>query len=62
MGLKILSIREFLVSHVLLVGGLVLVTIGLLQDIMVLNIIGIWAFTFGACIGFCSAFRKLAAK
>ncbi len=62
MGLKVLSITEFLLSHILLVGGLVLVTIGLLQDFMVLNIIGIWAFALGACLGFSFVFRKLAAK
>jgi len=61
-GLKVLSIREWLISHILLVGGLVLVTIGLLQEMMVLNIVGMWAFVLGLCLGFSFAFKKLAAK
>ncbi len=62
MGLKVLSIQECIVSHILLVAGLVLITIGLLQGIMVLNVIGIWAFALGLCLGFGAAFAKLAAK
>ena len=62
MGLKVLSITELLVTHILLVGGLVLITIGLLQEAMVLNVIGIWAFALGLCVGFGAAFKKLAAK
>ena len=62
MGLKVLGIRDLLVSHILLVGGLVLVTIGLLQDGMVLTIIGIWALALGLCSGFGAAFKKLASK
>ncbi len=62
MGLTVLSIREWLVSHILLVGGLVLVTIGLLQGNMVLNVIGIWSFALGLCTVFSIAFKKLVAK
>jgi len=62
MGLKVFSTAEFLVSHILLVGGLVLVTIGLLQGTMVLTVIGIWALALGLCLGFSTAFKKLAAK
>lgn len=62
MGLKVLSIQEWVISHILLVAGLVLVTIGLLQETMVLNVIGMWAFALGLCLGFSFAFRKLAAK
>ncbi len=62
MGLKVLSIQEWLISHILLVAGLVLVTIGLLQGALVLNIIGIWCFALGLCLGFSYAFKKLAAK
>ena len=62
MCLKVSSITEFLVSHILLVGGLVLITVGLLQGIMVLNIIGIWAFALGLCLGFGAAFKKLVTK
>jgi len=62
MGLKILSTTEFLVAHILLVGGLVLVTIGLLQGVMVLNVIGIWALALGFCVEFGAAFKKLVSK
>ncbi len=62
MGLKVLSIRECLISHILLVAGLVLITIGLFQEIMVLTVIGIWALALGLCLGFSYAFKKLAAK
>lgn len=62
MGLRVLSITEFLVSHSLLIGGLVLVTIGLLQGIMVLNIIGIWTLALGLCVGVGAALKKLVAK
>lgn len=62
MGLKVLGIKELLISHILLIGGLVLVTIGLLQGFMVLNIIGIWTFALGLCVFFGAAFGKLVAK
>lgn len=62
MGLKVLSIREFVVSHILFVGGLVLLTIGLYKGIMALNIISIWAFVLGLCLGFSALFKKLVAK
>ena len=62
MGLKVLSIREWLMSHILLVGGLVLITIGLLQGIGGLTIGGIWAVALGLCLGFSGAFKKLAEK
>ncbi len=60
--LKVLSVKELVVSHILLVGGLILVTIGLLQGAMVLNIIGIWALALGLCLGLGAIFAKLAAK
>ena len=62
MGLKVFSVSEFLVSHLLLVGGLVLVTIGLLQGAVVLNVIGIWAIALGLCTGLSIALKKLGAK
>ncbi len=62
MSLKVLSIQEFLTSHILLLGGLVLITIGLLRGAMVLNIIGIWAFALGLCLGLGSTLKKFAAK
>ncbi len=62
MCLKVSNITEFLVSHILLVGGLVLITVGLLQGIMVLNIIGIWAFALGLCVAFGAVFKRLLAK
>ena len=62
MGLKVLSMRDFLFSHTLLIIGLVLVTIGLLMGGMVLNIIGIWALALGLCLGVGNAFKRLATK
>ena len=62
MGLSVFGIKELLVSHILLVGGLVLVTIGLLQETVVLNVIGIWAIALGLCTGLSAAFKKLAEK
>ncbi len=62
LGFKIMSVTEWLLSHILLAAGLVLVTIGLLQDQMTLNIIGIWVFVLGLCLGFTFAFRKVLPK
>ena len=62
MGLKVFSVSEFLVFHFLLVGGLVLVTIGLLQGAVVLNVIGIWTIALGLCTGLSIALKKLSAK
>ena len=60
--IKVMSVTEFLVSHLLLVAGLVLVTIGLLQGAMVLNVIGIWAIALGLCAGLGAVLKKLSAK
>lgn len=62
MGLKVLSITEWLISHILIVGGLVLVTIGLLKGVRVLHIAGMWVFAVGICSGLWSAFKKLVTK
>ena len=62
MGLKVLSMTEFLISHILLVGGLVLISCGLALDIVGLNIAGIWALAMGLDLGLVPVFKKLAAK
>lgn len=62
MGLKVSGIREWITSHILLVGGLALLTVGLVQEGLGLVIAGIWAFALGLSIGFGAAFRKLMAK
>ena len=63
MGLKVLGIREWITSHILLVGGLALLTVGLVQEEgQGLVIAGIWAFALGLSIVFGAAFRKLMAK
>ena len=62
MGLKVLSVFEFLLSHVLIAGGLVMITLGLLNSIMVLNVIGIWVTMLGFCLAFTFTARKLYAK
>jgi len=60
--LKVLNVKEFVLSHILLVGGLVLITIGLLQETMVLTVIGIWVLALGLCLGLGFIFAKLVAK
>jgi len=62
MGLKVLSITEWLISHILITGGLILVTVGLLKGIMGLHIAGLWVFAVGICFGLWAAFRKLVTK
>ncbi|MFC2060704.1 hypothetical protein ACFLTZ_06445, partial [Chloroflexota bacterium] len=65
-GLKVLRMIEFITSHILLVGGLVLITIGIIQGSTtagtVLIIVGIWAFALGLCVTFSAAFKKLHAR
>jgi len=66
MSLKVLSIQEWLSSHILLVGGLVLVTVGILQGLSSLGagliIAGMWVGALGLCFVFGAAFKKLLAK
>lgn len=66
MGLKIFSTAEFVVTQVLLVGGLVLLTVGLLQGFTSLGaaliIAGMWVGALGLCLGSGAAFKKLMAK
>ena len=69
MGLKVLSIKEFLISHILLVGGLILVSIGiLLHDLgltrlgVALFIAGMWVGACGLYVAFGFIFKKLLAK
>jgi hypothetical protein len=62
MGLKVYSMTEFLASHILLLGGLILFTIGFIQDAGELIIAGVWAFALGVCIGFSAAVKRLMAK
>jgi uncharacterized membrane protein YiaA len=62
MGLKVISIWEFIISHLFLVAGLILITVGMLNDEVALNIIGIWIFVLGLCLGFGFVFKRLAAK
>lgn len=57
--LQVLSFLEFFLSHLFLIAGLVLVTIGLLNGNLVLTIIGIWIFMLGVCLGFTFTARKL---
>ncbi len=62
MGLKVITIWEFIISHLFLLAGLILITVGMLNDEVALNIIGIWVFVLGLCLGFGYAFKKLASK
>jgi len=62
MGLKVLTLKQWILSHALLVAGLILITIGLLQGGMVLNVIGIWAFTLGLCLLLGFSFARVISK
>ncbi len=62
MGLKVLNIKEWALSHVFLIGGLVLLSIGLSLEVSGLTIAGIWCFAIGLCFLFIFVFRKLIAK
>jgi len=68
-GLKVLSKKEWALSHGFIIGGLILLSIGLglglgpiVHGIVGLIIAGIWCFAGGLCFVFKYAFRKLAAK
>ena len=61
-SLKVLGSREFAISHVLILIGLILFTVGAAAGQMVLIIISAWFFTFGLCALFSSAFAKLSTK
>ncbi len=60
--LKVLNIKEWVLSHVFLIGGLVLLSIGLGSGAIGLTITGIWCIAGGFCFTLRSAFAKLAAK
>jgi len=63
MGLKVLGIKEFIVSHVLIVVGLILITVGIVKGPSVALIIaGIWVGAVGLCSLFGTAFKKIAEK
>ena len=62
MGLKVLNIKEWALSHVFIIGGLVLLSAGLSLEVIGLTIAGIWSFAGGLCFLFSFAFRKLVAK
>ncbi len=63
---KILSVKEWALSHVFLVGGLVLVTVGMVQGLsnlgVALIIIGMWVGALGLCLAFGYIFKKLIVK
>ena len=59
MGLKVLSVKEFILSHLLLVIGLTLVSLGLSLDAVGYTITGIWAIALGVCLGLSFILAKL---
>lgn len=59
MGLKVLSVGEFIISHIFLIAGLVLITLGLLQARVLFNVIGIWLVALGFCFAIGGCFKKL---
>ena len=68
-NLKVLSRKEWTLSHGFILGGLILLSVGLalglgpyIGGIIGLIIASIWCFAGGLCFVFIPAFRKLAAK
>ena len=68
-GLKVLSGKEWALSHGFLIGGLVMLSVGLalgpgryIGGLIGLIIAGIWCFTGGLCFVFSNAFAKLVSK
>ncbi len=61
-GLKILGRKEWAASHVFIVGGLILFTIGAALSQVVLIILSAWVFVIGMCTLFSTAFAKLSGK
>jgi hypothetical protein len=66
---KVLSRKEWALSHGFILAGLILLSIGLalglgphIGGIIGLIIAGIWCFAGGLCLIFIPAFRKLAQK
>ncbi len=59
---KVLNVKEWVISHILLVGGLVLFTIGLLMRIAGLTVAGIWVVAAGFCYTSLTIASKLLAK
>ncbi|MFC2058277.1 hypothetical protein ACFLTS_01340 [Chloroflexota bacterium] len=64
MGLKLLTVTELIISHILLLAGLILLTVGLLLDPVSTGLIvaGMWAVALGLCISIGTALKKLAEK
>ncbi|MFC2066717.1 hypothetical protein ACFLUO_06670 [Chloroflexota bacterium] len=60
--LKVLNIKELILSHILIVGGLVLISLGLAWDAVGYTIAGIWVLTIGLCVSLGAIFAKLMAK
>ena len=60
--LQVLSFLEFFLSHACLVAGFILITLGLSQPNVVLNIIGIWLIGLGVCLAFTFSVRKIYQK
>jgi len=67
--LKVLSRKQWALSHGFIIGGLILLSVGLglglgpiVHGIVGLVIAGIWCFAGGLCFVFMYAFRKLAGK
>jgi len=66
---KVLSKKDWALSHSFLIGGLVLLSVGLslgpgryIGGLIGLIIAGVWCFAGGLCFVFSNAFAKLAAK
>lgn len=62
MGLKVLSFPLFLTSHIFIIGGLVMISLGLQKGTLLFNIIGIWVFALGLCVSIGYSFKKLVSK
>ena len=67
--LKVMSTKEWALSHGFIIGGLILITVGLalwlgpsLGGLIAFPIAAIWCFAGGVCFAFTFVFRKLLEK
>ena len=63
MGLKILASREFMASHILVIVGVILITVGLALGInIIVFLVGIWVGAIGLYALFGAALKKILDK
>ena len=63
MGQKICTSKEFMASHIMIIVGLILITVGLALGLnKILFLIGMWVGVAGFCSLSSTAFKKLMEK